>query len=229
MSTSTETLIKKYETSAKNFERKGKRYWAYAKNGKGDEYYGKAKVAYRKADINRDKAELLKKQVENSGPVIKPNNFAGNICKTISNPGMMAAGITAISESTKAITNGDTVERATSNVVSKSMESAVNASIAHGVAKIVTSAIAASNPIVATTAYITTTIATDKIVSEVTEGSFDKVGKKMGDVAGNIGYSVSEGISEFQNNVKRVAENVGWATSNALSNFGMGIKNLLSW
>lgn len=69
MSTSTETLIKKYETSAKTFETQGKKYWAYAKNGKGDEYYGKAKVAYKKAGINKNKAELLKKQVENSGPL----------------------------------------------------------------------------------------------------------------------------------------------------------------
>lgn len=58
---SKETLIKRYESTAKHYEKKGAREWAYAKNGHGDEHYGRAKDAYDRAKRNRDKAEELKK------------------------------------------------------------------------------------------------------------------------------------------------------------------------
>ena len=83
MSVSVETLIQRYETSAETFEAKGKRYWVYAKNGQGDEYYGRAKAAYEKANQNRSKAELLKQTAENNGPMINPDNFVGDTCKTM--------------------------------------------------------------------------------------------------------------------------------------------------
>lgn len=229
MSASTETLIKRYETSAETFEAKGKKYWAYAKNGQGDEYYGRAKAAYDKASQNRSKAELLKRAAENNGPVIKPDNFVGHTCKPVSSPGVMSAGVMALHEGAKAIVNGDSVEKATSNMVSKSMESAVNASIADVAAKAVTAVVAASNPVAATALYLTTNIVTNGIVSEVTDGSFNKIGKEVGRVTGNIEYSVSEGISEFSGNVKRVADNIGWAASNTLSDIGSGIRNFFSW
>lgn len=229
MSASAETLIKRFETSAETFEAKGKKYWSYAKNGQGDEYYGKAKAAYDKASQNRSKAELLKRTAENNGPGIKPDNFVGNACKPIRSPGAMSAGITAVHESAKAIVNGDSIEKATSNVVSKSMESAVNASIADVAAKAVTTVVAASNPVIATALYLTTSIVTNGIVSEVTDGSFNKIGKEVGRVAGNIEYSVSEGMSKFSGNVKRVADNIGWAASNTLSDIGSGIRSFFSW
>ena len=55
-----DTLIKRFESTAETYETKGKREWAYAKNGLGDEHYGKAKIAFNKAQVNREKAEKLK-------------------------------------------------------------------------------------------------------------------------------------------------------------------------
>ena len=55
-----ETLIKRYESTAETYEKKGNREYDYAKNGLGDEHYGKAKNAYNKAKQNRDKADRLK-------------------------------------------------------------------------------------------------------------------------------------------------------------------------
>ena len=55
-----ETLIKRFESTADTYEKKGKREWAYAKNGMGDEHYGKARDAFDRAKRNRDKAENLR-------------------------------------------------------------------------------------------------------------------------------------------------------------------------
>ena len=55
-----EILIKRYESTAETYEKKGNREYAYAKNGLGDEHYGKAKSAYDRAQQNRDKADKLK-------------------------------------------------------------------------------------------------------------------------------------------------------------------------
>ena len=60
MPVSKETLIKRFESTAETYENKGKREWAKAKNGKGDEHYGIAKDAYNRAKRNREKAEKLK-------------------------------------------------------------------------------------------------------------------------------------------------------------------------
>ena len=60
MSDKRETLIKRYESTAETYEKKGNREYAYAKNGLGDEHYGKAKNAYDKAKQSRDKADKLK-------------------------------------------------------------------------------------------------------------------------------------------------------------------------
>lgn len=59
MAQSKETLKKRYESTAENFEKKGKREWAYAKNDKGNEHYAKAKDAFERAERNRKKAEEL--------------------------------------------------------------------------------------------------------------------------------------------------------------------------
>lgn len=89
---------------------------------------------------------LKKKQSRRwkNGLVIVPNitnNFIGNSCKSVINSGAMAARITVASERTRALINGDSVEKATGNVVSKSMESAVNESIAGSVAKAITATV----------------------------------------------------------------------------------------
>lgn len=55
-----ESLIKRFESTADTYEKKGKREWAYAKNGKGDEHYGKARDAFDRAQRNRDKADALR-------------------------------------------------------------------------------------------------------------------------------------------------------------------------
>lgn len=62
MTASKETLIKRFESTAETYEKKGKREWAYAKNGQGDEHYGRAKDAFNRAKRNREKAEKLKNE-----------------------------------------------------------------------------------------------------------------------------------------------------------------------
>lgn len=57
-----ETLIKRYESTAETFEKKGKREWAYAKNGMGGEHYAKARDAFDRAKRNREKADKLKNE-----------------------------------------------------------------------------------------------------------------------------------------------------------------------
>lgn len=62
MAQNKETLIKRFESTAETFEKKGKREWAYAKNGKGGEHYAKARDAFTRAKLNREKAESLKNE-----------------------------------------------------------------------------------------------------------------------------------------------------------------------
>lgn len=59
MAQSKDSLKKRYESTAGRYEEKGKREWAYAKNGMGGEHYGKAKDAFDRAKRNRKKAEEL--------------------------------------------------------------------------------------------------------------------------------------------------------------------------
>ncbi|HAQ51610.1 MAG TPA: hypothetical protein DCR12_02450 [Lachnospiraceae bacterium] len=62
MANSKETQIKRFESTAETYENKGKREWAYAKNGLGDEHYGKAKEAFERAERNREKADRLRNE-----------------------------------------------------------------------------------------------------------------------------------------------------------------------
>lgn len=57
-----ETLIKRFESTAETYEKKGKREWAYAKNDMGGEHYAKARDAFDRAKRNREKAEKLKQE-----------------------------------------------------------------------------------------------------------------------------------------------------------------------
>lgn len=57
-----ETLIKRFESTAETYENKGKREWAYAKNGLGDHHYGKAKETFNRAERNREKADKLRSE-----------------------------------------------------------------------------------------------------------------------------------------------------------------------
>ena len=57
-----ETLIKRYESTAETYEKKGKREWAYAKNDMGGEHYARARDAFDIAKRNREKAEKLKNE-----------------------------------------------------------------------------------------------------------------------------------------------------------------------
>lgn len=52
MSTNKDTLIKRYESAADTYEKKGKREWAYAKNDMGGEHYAKARDAFDRAKRN---------------------------------------------------------------------------------------------------------------------------------------------------------------------------------
>ena len=59
MAQSKDSLKKRYESTADRFEEKGKREWAYAKNGMGGEHYEKARDAFDRAERNRKKAREL--------------------------------------------------------------------------------------------------------------------------------------------------------------------------
>lgn len=60
MAASKDTLIKRFESTAETYEKKGKREWAYAKNNYGGEHYAKARDAFERAKRNREKAQRLK-------------------------------------------------------------------------------------------------------------------------------------------------------------------------
>lgn len=60
MANNKDSLIKRFEHTADTYEKKGKREWAYAKNGQGDYHYGKAKDAFDRAERNRNKAQKLR-------------------------------------------------------------------------------------------------------------------------------------------------------------------------
>jgi len=55
-----ESLIKRFDSTAAHYERKGRREWAYAKNGYGGEHYAKARDAFDRAERNREKANHLR-------------------------------------------------------------------------------------------------------------------------------------------------------------------------
>jgi len=59
MAQSKDSLKKRYGSTADRYEEKGKREWAYAKNGMGGEHYEKARDAFDRAKRNREKAEEL--------------------------------------------------------------------------------------------------------------------------------------------------------------------------
>ncbi len=56
-----ETLIKRYDSTAKTYREKGDREWAYAKNGLGGEHFQYARQAYDKAKDFQSRADNLKK------------------------------------------------------------------------------------------------------------------------------------------------------------------------
>jgi hypothetical protein len=62
MAAKKETLVKRFDSTADTYEKKGKREWAYAKNGMGGEHYAKARDAFDKAKRNRDKADKLRNE-----------------------------------------------------------------------------------------------------------------------------------------------------------------------
>lgn len=55
-----EIQIKRFESTAKTFGEKGKREWAYAKNGQGGEHFEKARDAFERAERNQTKADSLR-------------------------------------------------------------------------------------------------------------------------------------------------------------------------
>jgi hypothetical protein len=61
MPMSRESLIRRFESTAETYKKKGDRNWAYAKNDLGDEHYGIAKEAYKRSDRARKKADALRK------------------------------------------------------------------------------------------------------------------------------------------------------------------------
>ena len=57
-----ETLIKRFDSTADTYDKKGRREWAKAKNGQGGEHYAIARDAFDRAKRNREKADALRQQ-----------------------------------------------------------------------------------------------------------------------------------------------------------------------
>lgn len=57
-----EILIKRFEATADTYDKKGRREWAYAKNGKGGDHYTKARDAFARAKRNKEKADKLREE-----------------------------------------------------------------------------------------------------------------------------------------------------------------------
>lgn len=61
-----ETQIKRYESTADHFEKKGKREWAYYKNAQNSDdsrsHYLNSQTAFEKAKTNREKATKMRKE-----------------------------------------------------------------------------------------------------------------------------------------------------------------------
>lgn len=55
-----DSLIKRFEATAKTYDQKGRREWAYAKNGYGGSHYQQARDAFDRAKRNQAKADQLK-------------------------------------------------------------------------------------------------------------------------------------------------------------------------
>lgn len=62
MPNSKESQIKRYNSTADQYEKKGKREWAYAKNDMGSEHYAKSRDAFTRAKRNRDKAKAMENE-----------------------------------------------------------------------------------------------------------------------------------------------------------------------
>lgn len=60
MAQSKDTQIKRFETTAQTYKKKGQREWAKAKNGQGGEHYGRARDAFDRAKRNQAKADELR-------------------------------------------------------------------------------------------------------------------------------------------------------------------------
>lgn len=98
-----ETQIKRYESTALTFMDKGKREWAYAKNGMGDDHYGYAKRAFKTAAENQAKANELKLLLKNRNSAYT-KAFVGNAgtrltaAETAAAVGVALAAVTAVAE-----------------------------------------------------------------------------------------------------------------------------------
>lgn len=64
MAVSRETLIKRFDSTAETFKKKGDRNWAYAKNDMGDWHYGVARDAYARSARAKAKADALRNGTE---------------------------------------------------------------------------------------------------------------------------------------------------------------------
>lgn len=62
MAQSKDTQIKRFESTAQTYKKKGQREWAKAKNGQGGEHYAKARDAFDRAKRNQAKADDLRRK-----------------------------------------------------------------------------------------------------------------------------------------------------------------------
>ncbi len=180
-----ESQIRRFENTAKHFETKGKREWAYAKNGKGEHYYSSAKDSFERSERNYAKAEALKATLDKKTD--KAPEIAGSPADALKSVPLMAAGTTGIIETVKAVKDRETLWEGTSHVVSKSAESATNAVISSATAMVV-GTLTGSLPLT-----IGVSVATGLISSELTDGIFDEVGE----CAANIVQGASDVVDDI--------------------------------
>ena len=123
----------------------------------------------------------------------------GNLAKTTA---INAGGITAGIEIAKSVINGDSVSECTSNVVSKSAESALAAGTAALVGEATTVMLGSiiAGPI-AIPISIGASLAAAQVTSEVTDGIFDDVANDIGRAVEDVADGISNMVSDIGSGV----------------------------
>ena len=188
MSENASSTIKRFDATADFWEQKGRREWAYAKNGYGGEHYQNARDAFGKAEQFRNKAETLRKasQTTTTSNVVTTAGIA-NVVGAASKTGGLVAGGVALA---KSVIEGDDFCETSKNVTSSALNGAVSSAAGAAVAEIATKAIMlAPLPTVAKVAIVAGSgIVAGSAASEVVEDICDDIGRTVSNAVCEIGF-----------------------------------------
>lgn len=116
-----------------------------------------------------------------------------NVANAAKTTALGAAGLTAALEAGRSIINGDDLETCTSNVVSKSTESAISAAAAGAAGELAFIGGAMINPVLALPAAIAGGIIAGTATGEAVAGEFDEIG----DAVGELVSTAADGIGDL--------------------------------